>query len=119
MPDIHQVECSGEPLTPDVDLLTMVLYRLTDNKELGYALVKDRKCSTTDTYVACHIDSGDPRRTKLVALVYDLPAGESRAYGCNMSVNVVKWQVQTLSWSIVLHQAGEYPLAHVTSLSRN
>ena len=97
--ELQEIQCSGENLPPDSDLMTMVLYEARSNKVLAAANLKNQECSTSSSYIACHLDT-DSRKSKLKALVDDLAEGQSRVYGCNVSVFVSGFRAQLFSWSI-------------------
>ncbi|KAK7490325.1 hypothetical protein BaRGS_00018486, partial [Batillaria attramentaria] len=101
-PDITQVECSGETLPADHDLFSIALYQVSDNRVLAFVNLRKRECSTSHSYVACHIDDADSRKSKLRALVADLNEGESRAYGCNLTSLGSGGQAKLISWSLVV-----------------
>ena len=81
--------------------MTMVLFAARSNELLAAANLKNQQCSTSTSYVACHLDS-DSRKSQLRALVADLAEGQSRVYGCNVSAFVSGFRVQLYTWSITV-----------------
>lgn len=81
----------------------MVLYEVSDSKVLGKLNAKDKQCSTSEDYVSCSIVESESRQSHLKALVADLAEGQSRVYGCNVTVLISGSRIQTLSWSIAVH----------------
>ncbi|KAK7488917.1 hypothetical protein BaRGS_00019874 [Batillaria attramentaria] len=75
IPSIQELVCSGEALSPEINLLGMALYTLRGNKVVANLNVKDNECLTseTETYTSCVIDRSDSSRTRLTTLVLDVP----------------------------------------------
>ena len=107
--DLQELQCSGENLPQDSDLLTIVLYEVKSNNILAAANVRKQECFTSNSYVACHLDDTHTRSSRLKALVDDLAEGQSRVYGCNASVFASGMRLRSFSWSITVH--------HISKLS--
>lgn len=107
MQDIHEVECSGQSLHTELDLLTMVFYEVTSDETLGFVNHGKRECTAAHVFVSCDVDDRDARRTRLKALISDLAEGESRAYGCNITAVGTRGRSKLLSWTISIHQISE------------
>lgn len=105
--DIHEVECSGQSLHTELDLLTMVFYEVTSDETLGFVNHGKRECTAAHVFVSCDVDDRDARRTRLKALISDLAEGESRAYGCNITAVGTRGRSKLLSWTISIHQISE------------
>ena len=102
------MECTGATLPADTDLLSMVLYQVSSAKLLAIANLRKRSCSTSQTFIACHIDESDSRRSKIKALISDLTEGQSRAYGCNLTSLNSAGQSSIVSWSLVVTRSSKY-----------
>ena len=76
-----EVECSGEALSADRDLLTVVLFRVGGPRRrvLATANLKSGECATSSAFSACRLHARDSHRTRLATLVLDLAPGEQRA----------------------------------------
>lgn len=105
--DLQEIQCSGENLPQDSDLMAMVLYEAISNNILAVANLRKMECSTSSKYVACQLDGTDTRKSKLKALVDDLDEGQSRVYGCNVSAFASGIRMEALSWSITVHHISE------------
>lgn len=105
---IQSVECTGATLPGDWDLLSMVLYRVSSSELLAIANLRKRSCSTSQTFIACHIDESDSRGSKIKALISDLTEGQSRAYGCNLTSLSSAGQSSIVSWSLVVTRPSKY-----------
>ena len=105
---IQSVECTGATLPGDSDLLSMVLYQVSNSELLAIANLRKRSCSTSQTFIACHIDESDSRRSKIKALISDLTEGQSRAYGCNLTSLSSVGQSSIVSWSLVVTRPSKY-----------
>ena len=81
----------------------MVLYEKQSDKVLSLADLSKEQCSTDSDYVSCEIDAVDSKNSLLRVLVVDLAAGQSRAYGCNVSVLTSKGRFEAVSWSVTAH----------------
>ncbi|KAL8563670.1 hypothetical protein ACOMHN_035404 [Nucella lapillus] len=104
MSGILEVECSGEPLDFSVDILTMALFVHRSSQVLAFVNVNKNQCTTAQRFSACLIDQGAPssRRTRLKTLVLDLGEGESRIYGCNMTVlHSGRTYAEGISWTVM------------------
>ena len=100
----RRVECSGERLDSDTDLLTMVLYHVPDKRVLATANLKSRECSTSDQFSSCVIDDRDSRSTRLRTLVLDMAEHELRHFGCNLTTFKTDGTTDIISWSIYASQ---------------
>lgn len=79
------MECTGNTLSPDTDVLSMALYRINNDNILAFVNLRKHECFTSESFILCEIDATDSRKSKLKALVLDLNETEKRSYGCNMS----------------------------------
>ncbi|KAK7105434.1 hypothetical protein V1264_016813 [Littorina saxatilis] len=106
--NLQEIQCSGENLPPDSDLLGIVLYSVKPSLLLAAANLRKQECSTSSSYIACHLDTADTRKSKVKALVDDLTEGQSRVFGCNISAFVDGTRMTSFSWFITVHHISEY-----------
>lgn len=97
---VQELRCTGETLPGDADLMSIVLYRGWDHRVMSILNLRKRQCSTAGDYVSCLINEGDSRKSAVKALVSDLLEGQSRSYGCNVSVLTSKGRFEAVSWSV-------------------
>lgn len=106
IPSIKEVECWGGDLDAEVKLLSLTMFRNSDNSVLAYVNPLTGECITFGEFSSCMIDKLDARKSKLRILVYDLVAGESVQYGCNATsfksvahTTIVTWSVSIITES--------------------
>ncbi|KAL8577587.1 hypothetical protein ACOMHN_036778 [Nucella lapillus] len=100
--NIQEIECSGRSVDLDADLMSMTFFTSTPKRVLGVINHGRGECSTAEVFVLCEVDPKDSRRTRIKALVYDIPAGTSRDYFCNVtSLKTGGWR-KTFSWNITV-----------------
>lgn len=101
---IREVVCTCEQLSPDIDVLFMMVYKVPSTRVLASFSYYKRECWNSDYFVSCVIDEADSRMSRLAILVADLPEGSSRAYGCNVSTMAPGGVLRVLSWRVdVVH----------------
>lgn len=107
---IIEVQCAGENLDSDIDILTLALFTAEDNELLAFVNMKTEECLAKGQFCSCHIDKKNSRQTKVKTLVLDLEVGESRLYGCNVTglKSGTRWQV--MSWTISARRERECSL---------
>ena len=105
---VLEVECTGETLDFDVDILTMALFVHRSNDLLAFVNLNKNKCTTASHFSSCHIDPGFSRNTKVKTLVLDLKVGESRRFGCNMTTlrSGRSW-TENIAWAVVATRRSE------------
>ena len=84
---LQEVECSGESLTEDIFLTTLILYRKDDGRVLVRLRTHNYKttCETYLDYSSCNVDQFESRKSAVRALIADLSMGERVDVGCNAS----------------------------------
>lgn len=107
-PSIQEVGCSGESLEAEVKILSLTMFKTSDNSVLVYANPLTNDCFTGVDFSSCLIDTIDKRNSRVRVLVYDLQEGETRQYGCNVSSFKHKEQAGTITWSILVRGKSEY-----------
>ena len=108
IPSIQEVECWGEGLKPEVKLLSLKLYRVSDNYVLASLNIYANTCLTYNDFSSCYVNSVDTHKSRLKALVHDLEEGESRRYGCKATVVQSEGDASELKWSTVVRRRSEY-----------
>ncbi|XP_025099971.1 uncharacterized protein LOC112567494 [Pomacea canaliculata] len=118
MATILQVQCSGETLDADENLLSMALYTLADEVVVVSVDLSSQECTTRGAFSACIIDKQDSRRTAIRTLVQDLPQDGSREYGCDVTSVKPGGRTRIQTWSYTLHNESMY-MAFVVQCLRN
>ncbi|XP_076457963.1 uncharacterized protein LOC143291754 isoform X8 [Babylonia areolata] len=101
--ELQELQCSGENIPADCHILAMVLYEVGTNSVLAAANLGNQECSTYHSFAACHLDSTDARKNQLKVLVDDLPEGQSRLYGCNVTFLTSTMETKIATWSTTVH----------------
>ena len=108
IPSIQEVECWGHGLKPEVKLMSLKLFRRTDNTVLASLNVFTNTCLTYSDFSSCFVSNSDTHKSRLKVLVYDLEEGESRRYGCKLTVLDSEGDASDMKWSIVVTRLSEY-----------
>ena len=104
---LQEVECTGRDLKPEVDLLSLSMFRISDNAVLGTLHVIKNSCFTHTDFSSCSIDLAHSRQSKLRILVSDLEEGESRQYGCEANTINTKGRTNSSVWTIAVTRTSE------------
>ena len=107
-PSIQEVECWGHGLKPEVKLLSLRLYKASDNFVLASLNVFADNCLTYTDYSSCVIDTSNTHRSRVRVLVYDLEEGESRRYGCKANVVGSDGEPSKIVWSTVVNRSKRF-----------
>lgn len=91
--------CTGQLLDPNVQLLSLKLFKLPGNVLLASANIMKHSCVTFGDYVSCYVDSENTHRSSVKTLVVDLEEGESRSYGCNVTTMNSLGYTKALTWT--------------------
>lgn len=102
--NIHEVMCSGETLSSDTDIFTMILYAVPQDTVVAFVNLKKQECYTSESFVSCNIDHSDSRRSNLKTLVADLAEGQTRVFGCNLTAVAARGRTQIYSWKLSVYQ---------------
>lgn len=105
---IQEVECSGGNVEAEVKLLSLKLFRVSDNMVLAHASLLNNQCLTYGEFASCTIDTSDFRKSVLRVLVTDLEEGESRTYGCNAASLRGIDDMQKFSWTLSVTRRSEF-----------
>ena len=111
--NIQEVECSGENVDPDADLMSMTFFTTTPQRVLGVVNHGKRECSTSEVFVLCEIDDKDSRKTRIKAFVYDIPPGDARNYSCNVTSLKTGGWTKTFSWNITVNSTGKCLILYI------
>lgn len=107
IPSIQEVECWGEGLKPEVKLLSLKLYRVSDNYELGSLNILTKNCLTHSEYSSCYVNSSDTHKSRLRVLVPDLKEEENREYECKALALGPSGDGEEVVWSIMVMRPSE------------
>ena len=112
--NIRVLECTGSSLDSSVDVMSMVLYTIPQDKVLASVYTLKGECSTSDgNFASCVIDAADSKKTRLRALLTDLLEGETRVYGCNVTSFRSGGRVKIITWSLVVRLRGKHNMCLV------
>lgn len=101
-PSIQEVQCWGGDLEPEVDLLSLSLYKVRDGELIAVVNPLKNLCLTFETFSSCFIDSKNARQSLVRTLVSHLDEGESEDYGCNATSFRTAGSTAVRSWSVVV-----------------
>lgn len=104
---ILEVRCSGQTIPSDAKLVSLVLYTLKDNKMVGSVSPMAGDCFTSESFTSCDIDPKDSRHVAVATLVLDLGEGESREYGCEVTLLASGGRSKITWWSMVVRAVGK------------
>ena len=107
-PSLQEVECTGRDLKPEVDLLSLSMFRLPESSVLGTLHVIKKSCFTRADYSSCSIDLENSHQSKLRLLVTDLSEGESREYACKANAINALGETEISTWNILVSRRSEY-----------
>ena len=107
IPSLKEVECWGANLNPDVKLLSLKLYQVTDNSVLASLNVITNSCVTFGDFSSCAIDTVDTHKSRLRVLVADLQEGETRHFGCKANTLKPLGDSETLTWTLSVTRKSE------------
>ena len=103
-PSLQEVECSGGGLHPELDLLSLTLFRTADSAVLATLNTFKGTCKTFSEFSSCNLNVGDTRKSVLKTLVADLEQGETTILGCNVTSFLENGHAQMYSWSLPVHR---------------
>ena len=106
--DIQEIQCLGDSLPPESDVVLMLLYEKANGKILAAMNMRKHECSTQEEYTSCDMVDSDPSKSRLRALITDLAEGQSRVYGCNISVLISGIRMESFSWTITLRHISKW-----------
>ena len=107
-PSLQEVECSGGSLTGDVNLLSLKLFRTSDNAVMAIINPLKNTCKTFHEFSSCDINTGDSRKSLVRTLVADLEEGETTVLGCNVTTFLEDGHAQMYSWFITVHRTRKW-----------
>ena len=107
-PSIQEVECRGNGLNPEVKLLSLRLYRTSDNFVLASLNVFADSCLTYTDYSSCSVNTRDTHKSRVRVLVSDLEEGGSRRFGCKATVVGSEGEANKMLWSILVTRQSKY-----------
>ena len=104
---MQEVECTGGELKPEVDVMSLSLFRTADKFVLATLNAFKDSCFTHTDFSSCYIDQNDSRKSRLRILVSDLEEGESREYGCRANIINTRGETASSDWSILVSRKRE------------
>lgn len=102
-PSLKEVECSGQSVKAEVELLSLTLYR-QDNAILAILNTIKSTCKTFNEFSSCDLNEVDQRRSVLRTLVSHLEAGQTTVIGCNVTTFQEIGHAPRYSWSIPVYR---------------
>ena len=106
-PSLQEVECSGGSLAAEVDLLSLTLFKMSENSILAVANPLKSTCMTFSEFSSCDISAGNTRQSVVRTLVADLEEGETTVLGCNVTGFLKTGHPQVYSWSLSVYRKRE------------
>ena len=106
-PSLKEVECSGGSIKAEVDLLSLTLYKTTDNTILAILNTYKSTCKTFSEFSSCDLIVGDSKKSVVRTLVADLEEGETTTLGCNVTTFLEIGHAPKYSWSIPVYRESE------------
>lgn len=104
---VLEVECSGQGLSSDTELLGMSIFSAEDDAVLALVNVGTGRCSASVQFSACRLHESDSRQTKLTTLVLGFRDSDVRRFGCNVtSLNSDK-RFHVRSWYVTIRSLGK------------
>ena len=103
-PSLKEVECSGGSIKAEVDLLSLTLYKTTDNTILAILNTYKSTCKTFSEFSSCDLIVGDSKKSVVRTLVADLEEGETTILGCNVTTFLEIGHAPKYSWSIPVYR---------------
>ena len=107
IPSLQEVECLGGSLKPELKLLSLKIYTVTDSAVLASLNVLTRACLTYADFSSCYVNTSDTHKSRLRVLVPDLREGESREYGCKVNALTSEGDTKVSTWSIFVTRRSE------------
>ena len=108
IPSLQEVECWGYGLKPDVKLMSLKLYAESENNVLASLNVFTNTCLTYTAYSSCFVDDSGGHRSTVKVLVSDLREGESRTFGCKLTVLESEGDAADLKRTFVVTRRSKY-----------
>ena len=103
-PSLQEVECSGGSLAAEVDLLSLTLFKMSENSILAVANPLKNTCMTFGEFSSCDISASNTRKSVVRTLVVDLKEGETTVLGCNVTGFLKTGHPRVYSWSLPVYR---------------
>ena len=111
---IQEVECWGGRLNAEVKLISLQLFKLPDSTVLASLNVITHNCMTYSEFSSCVIQPNDTHDSRVIILVHDLKAGESRDYGCTATTVTPQGNAVVTNWKLLLVRNSKF--SHLNDL---
>ena len=102
IPSIKEVLCLGHGVNPELKLMSINMYTNSEQSLLATLNVFTNTCMTYTAYSSCFVDNTGGHESKVKVLVTDLEEGESRRFGCKLTVMDTKGNAGDLKRSFVV-----------------
>ena len=107
-PNVQHVQCTGEALTSDSNVLLMTLFEHPNDTTVASVNYGNNQCSTSAMFSSCEIDVTNSRKTRVNTLLVDLPYGEVRVFGCNVTFSRAHGRSGFKTWFLGVNVTGRY-----------
>ncbi|KAL8615872.1 hypothetical protein ACOMHN_058939 [Nucella lapillus] len=105
---IKEIICQGKGLQTEVKLLSLKLYKISENDVQASLNIYANTCMTYADYSSCRVNSEDTHSSVVKVLVWDLKPGQSRRYGCKATVVRSEGDANEVMWSLVVTRRGQW-----------
>lgn len=99
---VQELECSGEDLDSDTNVLLMTLFSFPSDKTIASANLGGDQCSTSAMFSSCVLDRANSRRTRIRTLLLDFRDGDVLKFGCNVTTARSGGRAYFISWSLTV-----------------
>ena len=102
VPSEQEITCSGQTLTPDADLLTLVLYEERHGGQVFVASLNlnSGECTTSKYFSSCIKSRRNSHDSSVKSLVSGLSENEVRSYACDVTTFKSGDRTQITTWSL-------------------
>ena len=98
---MQEVTCSGHTLSPDADLLTLVLYEEEPEDQVLASLnLNTGECATTKYFSSCLKDTRNSHSSNVKTLISGLSENEVRSLACDVATLKSGDRTQITKWSL-------------------
>ena len=108
IPSIKEVLCLGHGVNPELKLMSINMYTNSEQSLLASLNVFTNTCMTYTAYSSCFVDNTGGHESKVKVLVTDLEEGESRKFGCMLTVLDSKGYASDLKRSFIVARKSKY-----------
>lgn len=113
IPSLHEVECTGRNLKPEVKLLALQMYTLPDHVLLATLNVISNTCVTLGEMASCVVNKTNSHKSKLRILVSDLEEEDRRQYKCTGNTLDSYGLSEVITWELTVTRHSKYKLTRM------